>query len=503
MNSPRELHLLAIDLGAESGRALLGHLRGESLEFEEIHRFPNDPVETLGTLHWDVLRLFHEMRFALREAVRRLESTGARLDGISVDAWGVDYALLDSRGVLMGNPIHYRDRRLEGIQERVLSRISPDRIFEETGLQFLSLNTLFQLAAEIEQDPSRLERAGHLLFIPDLFHYFLTGVMRSEVSIASTSQLWNPVRREWSRPLLEELGLPAHLMPEVVPTGQVIGTVLPEIVETDHPPRVIAGACHDTGSAIAATPVDPAAGSADGTWAYLSSGTWSLMGVELDAPCITPEVREAGFTNEGGVAGTTRFLTSLGGLWLVQECRREWKRQGQALDYETLSRLAREAPPLRSLVPPDHDDFYSPGDMPSRIREFCRRTDQEVPGTPGEIVRCALESLALGYRQTARRLPSLTGKRVDRLHVLGGGSRNEFLNQLTADALAVDVLAGPAEATAIGNLLIQALALGELDDLAAIRERVRSSFEPRRFQPDPARTASWDEAARRFEALPR
>ncbi len=504
MNNQETKNLLAIDFGAESGRALLGKLSNGTLELEEIRRFPNEPVQILDTLYWDVPRLFHEIKAAIAEAIQLCESRGSKLHSISVDTWGVDYALLGPTGDLLGNPIHYRDKRLDGIQERVLSEVSEDLIFQETGLQFLSLNTLFQLAAEKEREPDRLERASRLLFMPDLFHYFLTGKLQSEVSIASTSQLWNPKNQSWSEPLLSALEIPQRIMPEVHPPGTVIGPLLSSVYETSDPPLVVAGASHDTGSAIAATPVNAQNEfSETETWAYLSSGTWSLMGLELDAPCIDDNVRREGFTNEGGVAGTIRFLRNLGGLWLVQESRREWERQDQKFDYATLTQLAQAADPLRSIIPPDHSRFYLPGDMPKRVQTYCEETNQPVPQDVGAIVRCELESLALTYRDCASRIQNLTGKRIKTLHILGGGSKNELLNQLTSDALQAEVVAGPTEATAMGNALIQALALGELKSLSEIREVVRNSSETQSYQPNKNQSSAWEAAAQKFAELPR
>lgn len=495
---------LAIDLGAESGRGMLGALAGGRLELEEVHRFPNQPVKLLDTLVWDLPRLFFEVKTALSKATERCREEKSSLDGVSVDTWGVDYGLLSKAGDLLGNPVHYRDPRTQGIMERVFRTAPRQAIFEETGIQFLQLNTLFQLAAEKERHPDRLEQAGRLLLMPDLFHYFLTGRAVSEETIASTSQLWNPRRRAWSQALLGALEIPPDLMPEVVPPGTVIGRLRHDLAAElglEKPPAVIAGACHDTAAAVAAVPALPEEGGEE-AWGYISSGTWSLMGVELQAPLINPQVLEENFTNEVGAGGTIRFLRNLMGLWLVQECRRHWeKTTGRPLDYEALTALAEKAPALRSLVVPDSAVFFPPGDMPGRIRDFCRSSGQPVPSDEGAIVRCALESLALGYRSTGGKIARLIGRPLGRLLIVGGGSRNRLLNQLTADALGIEVIAGPAEATAMGNALLQAVAIGNLDSLPAVRRTVRDSVETETFKPRPAFKPAWDTALKKFQEL--
>jgi rhamnulokinase len=478
---------LAIDLGAESGRGMLGTFDGRRLTLEEVHRFSNQPVALLSTLYWDFPRLFFEVKTAIAKAAAR---AGGRLTSLGVDSWGVDYGLLGPGGELLSNPVHYRDARTEGAMEEVFRKVPREEVFRRTGIQFLKLNTLFQLHAEERSAPGTLARARRLLLIADLVNYFLTGRAVSEYTLATTTQLFDVQRGDWSRPLLAELGLPDQLLGPVVPPGSVVGPLCPEIASEcglAEPPLVVAPACHDTGSAVAAVPAGPGAG-----WGFLSSGTWSLMGIELEAPCLTGAALEGNFTNEGGVGGTIRFLRNIMGLWLVQESRRQWAREGRELDYQALTAMAESAPPLLGLIEPDHPAFFAPGDLPRRIREFCARTSQPVPDSPGAVVRSALESLALAYRHNAETIEAVTGRRIERLHIVGGGSRNRFLNRLAADALGRPVVAGPVEATAMGNALMQAVALGDLGGLPELREVVRASSETETFPP--GAREPWDRA---------
>jgi rhamnulokinase len=461
--------ILAFDLGAESGRGVLGQFDGQTLRLEVVHRFPNGPVRTLDTMHWDVLRLYSEMVAGLR----RCAAEHGGLDSLGVDTWGVDFALLGRGGTLLGNPRHYRDPHTEGVMEEALSRVPRAEVFRQTGMQFMRFNTLFQLLA-LQRDRSPLfDAAENLLFMPDLFHYFFTGVKCNELTDASTSQLYDPTAKGWAYGLIQAFGLPGQILGTIVPPGTVLGPLRASVAtETGLAPvPVIAPASHDTGSAVAAVP-------ASGTsWCYISSGTWSLMGAELPAPLIREAVQRYNFTNEGGVGGTIRFLKNIMGLWLVQECRRIWARAGQNYTYADLERLAREAPPFVSLVNPDDPSFILPANMPAALAEYCRRTGQPTPTEPGAVVRCALESLALRYRWVLERLEELLGRRLDVIHVVGGGCQNTLLCQLTADACNRPVHAGPIEATAIGNVLVQAIGLGVLKSLADAREVVRRSFE--------------------------
>jgi rhamnulokinase len=492
-------NILALDLGAESGRAILGRLHAGRLELKEIHRFANGPVRLSDGLHWDVLRLFRELKAGLRLA--REEVGRAGLSSVGLDTWGVDFGLLDQRGDLLGNPYHYRDSRTDGMIEQAcqLAGSSPaegkQAIFEATGIQFMQFNTLYQLLAMRLNGAPALQVARTFLTMPDLFNYWLTGRQASEFSIATTTQCYDPRAGRWALPLLEKLGIPTRIFPEIVPTGSVMGALLPWVAEETGLTgvRVIAPASHDTGSAVAAVPAH------NKDFAYLSSGTWSLLGAELPAPVINPATLALNMTNEGGVGGTIRFLKNITGLWLVQECRRTWAAQGEPLSYDEVTRLAAEAAPFRSLVDPDWPDFLKPDNMPARIAEFCKLTHQPVPETRGQIIRCALESLALKYRMTIESLERVLGHRLDPLHIVGGGTKNRLLNQFAANATGRTVIAGPVEAAAIGNILVQAIALGELASLAEARAVVRQSFDVAVYEPqEPAR---WDEVYARFCTL--
>ena len=481
-------HYLACDLGAESGRLMLGTLTDGHLSLEELHRFPNGPRAADGSLHWDIPRLRDELKVALKKvADRKLP-----IAGISTDSWGVDYVLFDEAGSMMPPVFHYRDPRCPRGVENVYAKVSWPEIFAETGLQFMQFNTIFQLAAEA---PERLARARMALGIGDAFNHWLSGIPRWEESLASTTQLYDPRTHGWSVRLLERLGWPVSLLPTVVPSGTRLGPIRPELAaETGVGPiEVIASCSHDTGAAVAAVPAQP------GRWAYLSSGTWSLMGVELTAPIVTEACRELNFTNEIGFGGSIRLLKNIIGLWLVQECRRAWAGEGQDFDYAVLTQMAEAAEPFVSLLNPADGRFLSPGDMPQKIAAYCREHGQPVPTHPGAMVRCILESLALLYRQTLNSLVKLAGYPIDTLHIVGGGSKNALLNQMTANALRIPVVTGPVEATAAGNILVQAIALGDLDSLSAARKVVRQSFECTTYAPRDQQV--WDAANERFQRL--
>jgi len=479
----------AFDLGAESGRAVIGRFDGDKLALSELHRFPNGPVRVLDSLHWDVLSLFREMRAALLLYVKQY---GAELAGIGVDTWGVDFALLDASGTLLGNPYHYRDQRTEGMYEEAFQRVPREEIFERTGIQFMEINTLYQLLSMVLSKSPLLEVADKLLMMPDLFNYWLTDRKVCEFTEATTSQFYDPREKDWSRPLFAKLGLPAHLLAEIVPPGTILGpldAVMREEAGLDEVP-VIAPACHDTGSAVAAV---PAVGE---NYVYISSGTWSLLGTEVREPIITPDSLAYNFTNEGGVCGTFRLLKNIMGLWLVQECRRTWAQEGHDYSYDDLTAMAMDAEPFVAVVDPDDEGFLRPGDMPSRIQAFCQRTGQAVPEGEGAIVRCALESLALKYRWTIEGLEKITGREVASINIVGGGARNKLLNQLAADATGRPVTAGPFEATAIGNILMQALARGHIGSLEEGREIVRRSFDVTGYEPQ--QTDRWEEPYARY-----
>lgn len=468
---------LAFDFGAESGRALLGIIENNKLRLKEVHRFPNGPVRTLGHLHWDILKLFAEVKQGLKMA---LQQTNGKIDGIGVDTWGVDFGLLGEDGELLGNPLHYRDERTNGMMDEVFATVPRNEVYEHTGIQFLQFNTLYQLAAMVKGNSSALKCASTLLFMPDLFNYWLTGVKTSEFSIATTSQCYDPKKNDWAYDMLNKLGIPTSILPKIVAPGTTIGPLAESLVKEfgmGEGVPVIAPATHDTGSAVAAVPAEGS------DHAYISSGTWSLMGVELDKPLINNKALEMAFTNEGGAEGKIRFLHNIMGLWIVQECRRTWLAAGENLSYAEITKMAADSEGFVSVVDPDASVFLTPGDMPQRIRDFCRNTGQPVPESKGQVIRCALDSLALRYRATVESLDVLLGKKLDPIHIVGGGTQNKLLCQLTADASGRKVIAGPIEATAIGNVLVQAIGRGFVKSLSEAREIVRNSFEMENYEP--------------------
>ena len=483
---------LALDLGAESGRAVVGHLDDGVLHLEELCRFSNGPVLVNGHLYWDSLGLLREMKAGIKLAV---DQYGDEIASLGLDTWGVDYGLLDEQDNLLGNPYHYRDSRTEGMMEAVWDIVPREQVFEHTGIQFMQLNTLYQLYAMRHSGAPTLDLARTLLTMPDLFNFWLTGRKVSEFSIATTTQFYDPRKKGWATGMLDQLGLPSSILCEIVPPGTVLGDLLPEVAHELAIPAIpiIAPACHDTGSAVAAV---PARGK---DYAYISSGTWSLMGVEVDEPVITEQSLAYNFTNEGGVCDTIRLLKNIMGLWLVQECRREWEREGQSYDYAALTKMAADAPAFGPVVDVDAHPFLSPGGMPDKIRQFCRDTGQAVPESKGAVLRCALESLALRYRWVLDKLEEMMGRSLETVHIIGGGMQNELLCQFAADAMQRPVVAGPIEATAMGNVLMQALAMGEIASLDEGREIVRNSFDVRTY--DPGDGAPWEEAYGRYLSL--
>lgn len=481
MSAPPAAVFAAVDLGASSGRVMTGLVGPGTLRLTELRRFPNRPVQVNGTLHWDILGLYGNVLDGLRSAPPGLASVG-------IDSWAVDYGLLDGRGALLGDPVHYRDGRTNGIMERLRADLGDDHLYQVSGLQFLPFNTIYQLAAE---DPDRLERARTLLMIPDLLAYWLTGRTGAERTNASTTGLLDVRSGAWSRPLMERLGLPVSLLPALREPGEPIGTPLPEVrAETGLPGSlpVTAVASHDTASAVAAVPAAPGE-----RFGYISCGTWSLVGVELTEPVLSQAGREAGFTNEIGVDGTVRYLRNVMGLWPLQESLRVWG----SPDLHALLAEAAQARPLRSLMDPADPEFLPPGDMPQRIAAHCRRRGEPEPRTRAETVRCVLDSLALAHRAAIRLAGELSGRPVEVVHLVGGGSRNELLCRLTADACGLPVVAGPAEATALGNVLVQARAHGILTDLAGMRALVAETQALRRYEPQGDATP-WEEAASRL-----
>ena len=485
-----EKKYLAFDLGAESGRGVIGFFDGERLRLEDVHRFSNGPVRVFDTLHWDVLRLFSELKKALGLAAAK---HGKDWSGIGIDSWGADFGLLGKDDELLGNPRHYRDRLFDGSIEAACAIVPREEIYGRTGIQFLQFNTLLQLYALKRRDSPALTAAKTLLFMPDLLNFWFTGVKATEFSIASTGQMLDPFTRQWAKDLIEKFGIPTDILTDILEPGAKIGELRGEIALEAGCGNVpiFAPAEHDTGSAIVAVPaVSP-------DYAYISSGTWSLLGVELDSPRVSDRTREANFTNEGGVCGTTRLLKNVMGLWLAQECRRTWARQGENYSYDDLARLAEAAPPFQSLIEPDDARFFAPAAMPDAIRDFCAETGQAKPESAGATIRCCLESLALKYRWGVEKLEGFRGAKINDLHIVGGGAQNRLLCQLAADATGRRVIAGPIEATATGNLLIQMMANGDISTLGEARAIVHRSFDLAIYEPT-AERAAWDDAYARL-----
>ena len=485
---PKKVYL-AVDLGASSGRVIAGVYDGRKLALEEVHRFPNLGHPIHDGFYWDFLALFAEIKAGLAKAAKQY---GKSLVSLGVDTWGVDYVLIDQRGELLGLPHQYRDPRTTGMEDAVARRMPKEKVYGITGIQFMFFNTLLQLQSEVESGSPALANAHRLLFTPDLINYWLTGRAVNEYTIASTSQLLDARTRTWSRRLAKAMGIPPRIFGDIVPPGTVVGDVLTAVREETGLPRlrVIAPGCHDTASAVAAV---PARGN---DHVYLSSGTWSLMGVETDQPVINAKSFRYNFTNEGGIDGRIRLLKNICGLWLQQECKRVWDKQGKRFTYEQLGDLAAKARPFAAVIDPDSPDFAQPCDMPARIAAFCRRTGQKAPATPGETIRTILESLALRYRRVFGMLEDLTGRSYETLHIVGGGSQNALLNPFAASALQRTVVAGPVEATAAGNILLQMIATKALRSLDQGRELIRASFPTRTFQPKDA--AAWEAAYQRY-----
>ena len=488
---------LAVDCGAESGRVMAGRWGGAKMRLEEIHRFPTGITPIGDTKRWDIARIWGEVERGLGMAAKRF---GYAIVSVGADTWGVDYVLLDKAGELIEQPWNYRDARTRGMMEKVKARVSHEEIFAASGAQFMEINTLYQLLASQERDPAVLASADRFLMIPDYLHFKLCGARTGEFTNATTTQFFHPTKKTWSVDLLAKLGLPTAMLPEVVQPGTRLGRLLPGLCERTglHPGvEVIAPATHDTGSAVAGVP--GAATEGRGRLAYISSGTWSLLGVELHEPDLSERAFELNLTNEGGVDGTYRLLKNIMGLWLVQECRRSFVKGGSTSDYAALVSAAEGAPAFRSLVDPDDASFLSPPDMPAAIAQYCNETGQPVPGTEGEFVRCALESLAIKYADALNWLKEMTGSLIQTVNIVGGGSRNRLLNQFTADACNRTVLAGPVEATVLGNVLVQARACGELGTLADIRRVARESSEVEEFRPE--NESVWGEAQQRFRKI--
>lgn len=462
------MSVLAFDLGASSGRAVVGRLEGGKLVIEEIHRFPNDPVQAGDRLYWDILRLYHEIKQGIVKARQR----GFAIRSIGIDSWAVDFGLIGANGELIANPYHYRDHHTDGMMEEVFAKLGRSAIYAKTGLQFLQFNTIYQLAALVKADSPALAAADKLLMIPDLLRYFLTGAMKGEYTNASTTQLLGAVDRAWDEALARGVGVDPALLPDVVQPGTVVGSLSPRVCEelVVPPIPVVAVAEHDTASAVVAVPA------LEADFAYLSCGTWSLLGTELPEPVLTEQALAWNFTNEGGVNGTYRLLKNIMGLWLVQECKRSWDKAGKSHSFAELVTYAASAKPFAAYIDPDDDQFLNPVDMPEQIRAYCRATGQPAPETEGEVIRVVLESLAMKYRWVLERTERLAGKTFGGLHIVGGGIQNELLCRLTANAIRRPVWAGPAEGSAIGNVVVQLIAAGDIADLAAARRAIRDSF---------------------------
>lgn len=489
-----EMKMLAIDLGASSGRGIIGKFDGEKFTLEENHRFASEPVTVAGSFNWDILRIFHEIKLAINKCAL---SDDRDIATIGIDTWGVDYGLLDKKGKLLTNPVHYRDARTVGIKEYAEQFMPKEKLYEITGLQFCDFNTVWQLAAELRDNPELVAAADKMLFIPDLLNYFLTGRMQTEYTIASTSALLDARTRRWSPEVVKAFGIPERLLTNIVEPGTVVGPLLPSLIDElgDIRANVVNVASHDTASAVVAV---PAVKGQD--FIFISSGTWSLMGTETNTPIITPASLKYNFTNEGGIDGTIRFLKNIMGLWIEQESRRQWIREGTKFSFDELSDAAMASKPCQCIINPDDPAFGVPGNLPKAIREYCAKTGQHVPENNGEIVRAIFDSLALRYKWAVNAIDDMKGTRIPFINIVGGGTKERPLCQLCADACERPVYAGPVEATAIGNIAVQAISTGAIKDLSEAREVVRRSFPIEEFQPKGDK-AMWDDAYARFLKL--
>ncbi|PJN55825.1 Rhamnulokinase [Paenibacillus sp. GM2FR] len=478
------MSVLAFDLGASSGRAMLGQLNSRTIDVTEIHRFPNDPVRIGDRFQWDILRIYHEMK----QGLLRLKGQHTLPSSIGIDTWAVDFGLLDRSGELLMNPYHYRDTLTDGMMEQVFRDVSPVEIFDRTGIQFLSFNTVYQLASLQRQKPYLLQEAERFLMIPDLLRYFFTGEMANEFTNATTTQLYNPLSASWDDHLLKSLNIPHKLFQPVVSPGTQAGSLRSSVMEELGIPPIplYTVAEHDTASAVVAVPA------LERSFAYLSCGTWSLMGTEVDQPVIHEKARELNFTNEGGAYGTYRLLKNIMGLWILQECQRTWGREGLSYSYPELVNMADAAPAFACFIDPDDPVFLPAGDMPKRVMEYAARTNQSVPQGVGALVRCIMESLAMQYRYVLELTEELSGRKFQGLHMVGGGIHNETLCQWTANAIGKPVWAGPAEGSAIGNMVVQWIAQGELSDIWEARAVIRESFPVKTYEPKDA--SLWEEA---------
>ena len=482
--------VLAIDFGASGGRAILGTFDGKKISLEEVHRFSNDPVTVRGTVYWDILRLFHEIKQGIIKAKQVSD-----FDSIAIDTWGVDFGLIDKFGVLVENPIHYRDTRTAGLIDECAEKISNKEFYSRVGIQFLELNTIYQLYALKKYRPHILERAERLLFLPDLFGYMLTGKMTTEYSIAVTSQMVDIKTKDWAKDLIERLGINTNILGEIVPSGSVLGEISKDICEECgiESTNIISVCAHDTQSAITAIPAE----SED--FAFISSGTWSLFGTELKGPIVNEKSLAMNFTNEGGYNRSVRFLKNIVGLWLIQESRRHWGRQGTKYSYAELEKLALETKPFKCFIDPDSPEFVPHGNIPERIRDYCERTGQEIPETVGEIMRCIYESLALKYKFTLDGLEDCTEKNYPAIHVIGGGVKDTLLCKMTACSCNKKVVAGPIEATVLGNIAVQLITSGAIDSVEQARDIIRNSETTTEYLPE--NVDAWADAYERFRKI--
>ena len=493
-------HYLALDLGAESGRAILGTLQDEKLNLSEEHRFltgaesvptfyPDRVPQDLDgdcSLFWDFTRFWSEIKKSIHLAGKK-----AKIEAVGVDTWGVDFALLDKNGKLIGSPYYYRDSRTNGMMDEAFKRLPRKKIYELTGIQFMPLNTLYQLLAMSFRNDPQYAVADKFLMVPDLFNFWLSGKVFSEFTEATTSQLLNPFKRQWSDEIISAMGFPRHIFPEIIPPGTIIGPLRNSVaIETGIQPLIIAPACHDTGSAVAAVPAD------DKDFIWISSGTWSIVGINTPNPIINEESFKYNFTNEGGLEGTYRFSKNVMGLWILQQCRLQWKNEGDEFSYAELTEWASKAPQLKSFIDPDYSEFLRPGKIVEKIREYCEITGQPVPQNKGEIVRAALQGIALRYRYVIEKLEEVSGRKMSTIHIIGGGTKNQLLNQMTADALGRQVISGPIEATSIGNLIIQAIANKDINNLKDGVKLIKNSFEISTYEPTDLR--QWDAAFNQF-----
>ena len=487
-----DFKMLAIDLGATSGRGIVGHFDGNKLSLKENHRFDNDPVMAADTFYWDILRIFFEIQNSIRKCAL---SEDKDIASIGIDTWGVDFGLLDKGGKLMGNPVHYRDTRTAGIQDYAFGKVSAEEIFAKTGIAHIDFNTIYQLMAMLKNNPNALDGADKLLFIPDLLNYFLTGIKSTEYTVASTGGLLDVSNRTWANDLITKLGVPTSIFTEIAQPGTVLGKLKADISESTgiYDANVVHVAAHDTASAVVSVPVN------NKDFIYISSGTWSLMGTEIDTPVTTPKAMKCGFTNEGGTHGKTRFLKNIMGTWIESECKRQWAREGEKFTYDELSDMAKNSEPLKCFISPDDPRFSPPGNMPKRIQDYCKETNQYIPQTKGEIVRCIFDSLAMKYRWTVENMDEMLGRYTPAINIVGGGTKEPLLSQYTADACKRPVYAGPTEATAIGNLCGQLMAAGKISGLDEAREVVKNSFEIKTYEP--TNSDMWDAGYEKFLKL--